>query len=64
LPQLAPFREVYGKLAVACSNAHQLLKLANRGEYPDIPEVKETHTKLNKLADELLALIRGYSGDR
>jgi len=55
---------VYGKLAVACSNAHQLLKLANRGEYPDIPEVKETHTKLNKLADELLALIRGYSGDR
>jgi hypothetical protein len=64
LPEIAPFREAYGKLAIACSNAHQLLKLANRGEYPDIPEVRETHTKLNRLADELLALIRGYSGDR
>lgn len=63
LPELVPFREVYGKLAIACSNAAQLLRLANRGEYPDIEEVRETHTKLNVLADELTALLRGYSGD-
>lgn len=64
LPELAPFRETYGKLAIACSNAAQLLRLANRGEYPDIPEVRDTHTKLNAAADQLLALMRGYSGDR
>jgi hypothetical protein len=63
LPELAPFQQTYGKLAIACSNAAQLLRLANRGEYPDIEEVRETHTKLNALADELLALIQGYSGD-
>jgi hypothetical protein len=64
LPEMVPFREVYGKLAIACSNAAQLLRLANRGEYPDIEEVRETHKKLNMVADELLAIIRGYSGDR
>ena len=64
LPELAPFREVYGKLAIACSNAAQLLKLANRGEYPNVEEVRQTHKKLNTLADEMLAIIRGYSGDR
>ena len=64
LPELAPFREVYGKLSIACSNAAQLLRLANRGEYPDIPEVRETHQKINRACDELLALMRGYSGDR
>ncbi len=63
LPELAPFRAVYGKLAIACSNVAQLLRLANRGEYPDISEVRETHAKLNAAADELLALLRGYSGD-
>lgn len=63
LPELAPFRATYGKLAIACSNAAQLLKLANRGEYPDIPEVRETHKKMNMLVDELTALLRGYSGD-
>jgi hypothetical protein len=63
LPELAPFRAAYGKLAIACSNAHQLLRLANRGEYPDIEEVRETHRKLNTAADELLAVLRGYSGD-
>lgn len=64
LPELAPFREVYGKLAIACSNAAQFLRLANRGEYPDIEEVHETHRKLNMIADELLAILRGYSSDR
>jgi hypothetical protein len=64
LPELAPFQRVYGKLAIACSNAYQLLRLANRGEYPDIEEVRDTHRKLNQVADELLAVIRGYSGDR
>jgi hypothetical protein len=64
LPELAPFQKAYGKLAIACSNVHQLLRLANRGEYPEIEEVRETHRKLNQVADELLAVIRGYSGDR
>jgi hypothetical protein len=63
LPELVPFREVYGKLAIARSNAAQLLRLANRGDYPDIEEVRQTHKKLNMLADELTALLRGYSGD-
>jgi hypothetical protein len=63
LPELAPFQKAYGKLAIACSNVHQLLRLANRGEYPDIEEVRETHRELNQVADELLAVIRGYSGD-
>jgi hypothetical protein len=63
LPELAPFREAYGKLAIALSNAAQLLKLANRGQYPDIPEVRETHQKINRLCDELIALMRGYAGD-
>jgi hypothetical protein len=64
LPELAPFQKAYGKLAIACSNVHQLLRLANRGEYPDIEEVRDTHRELNRVADELLAVIRGYSGDR
>lgn len=63
LPELVPFREVYSKLAIACSNAAQFLRLANRGDYPDTEDVRETHKKLNALADELLAVIRGYSGD-
>ena len=64
LPELLPFTQLAGKLGIACSNAAQLLRLANRGEYPDIAEVRETHTKLNRLADELAAFIRGYAGDR
>jgi hypothetical protein len=63
LPELLPFTQALGKLGIYCSNAHQLLKLANRGEYPDIDEVRETHKKLNMIADELLAILRGYSGD-
>jgi hypothetical protein len=63
LPELLPFTQAFGKLGIHCSNAYQLLKLANRGEYPDIAEVRETHKKLNMIADELLAIIRGYSGD-
>ncbi len=60
LPELLPFTQALGKLGIHCSNAYQLLRLANRGEYPDIDEVRETHKKLNMAADELLALIRGY----
>jgi hypothetical protein len=63
LPELLPFTQALGKLGIHCSNSHQLLKLANRGEYPDIDEVRETHKKLNMIADELLAILRGYSGD-
>jgi hypothetical protein len=63
LPELLPFSQAFGKLGIHCSNAHQLLKLANRGEYPDMEEVRETHKKLNMIADEVLAIIRGYSGD-
>jgi len=60
LPELLPFTQALGKLGIHCSNAYQLLRLANRGEYPDIDEVRETHKKLNMVADELLAIIRGY----
>ncbi len=60
LPELQPFTQALGRLGIHCSNAYQLLRLANRGEYPDIDEVRETHKKLNMVADELLAIIRGY----
>ena len=60
MPELLPFTQALGKLGIHCSNAYQLLRLANRGEYPDIEEVRETHKKLNQAADELLAIIRGY----
>lgn len=63
LPELKPFVQAFGKLGIHTSNAHQLLKLANRGEIPDVQELRETHRKLNMAADELLAVIRGYSGD-
>jgi mobilization protein NikA len=64
LPELQPFTRALGKLGIHTSNAHQLLKLANRGEIPDVEELRETHQKLNTAADELLAIIRDYSGDR
>lgn len=64
LPELKPFTQAMGRLGIHTSNAYQLLRLANRGEYPDLEEVRETHRKLNMAADELLAVIRGYSGDR
>jgi hypothetical protein len=63
LPELLPFTQAFGKLGIHCSNAYQLLRLANCGEYPDIEEVRETHKKLNMIADEVLAILRGYSGD-
>lgn len=63
LPELLPFKQAYSGLGVPCSNAAQLLRLANRGEYPDIEEVRDTHTKLNAAADALLAFIQSYSGD-
>ncbi len=63
LPELAPFRQAYSGLGVPCSNIAQLLRLANCGEYPDIEEVRQSHTKLNAAADALLAFIESYSGD-
>lgn len=63
LPELLPFTQAMGRLGIYCSNAYQLLKLARCGGFPDIEEVRETHKKLNMAADELLAVIRGYSGD-
>src|SRR5579863_1601726 len=32
LPELLPFTQAMGRLGIYASNAHQLLKLANRGE--------------------------------
>ncbi len=63
LPELLPFKQAYSGLGVPCSNIAQLLRLANRGEYPDIEEVRQSHTKLNAAADALLAFIQSYSGD-
>jgi hypothetical protein len=63
LPELLPFTQAMGRLGIYCSNAYQLLKLVRYGGFPDVEEIRETHKKLNMAADELLAVIRGYSGD-
>jgi len=61
LPELKPFTQALGKFGIHMSNAHQLLKLANRGEIVGADELRETTAKINSVADELLEIIRGYS---
>jgi hypothetical protein len=65
LPELKPFTQAMGKFGIHMSNAHQLLKLAYRGDIVGVAEeLRETTAKINEVADELLQVIRGYAGDR
>jgi hypothetical protein len=59
LPELKPFVQAMGRLGIYASNAHQLLKLANRGELVQVDELAEASKKLDEAADELLKVIRG-----
>jgi mobilization protein NikA len=59
LPELKPFAQALGRLGIYASNAHQLLKLANRGELVYVEELAEASKKLDAAADELLKVIRG-----
>ena len=51
--------QAMGRLGIYASNAHQLLKLANRGELVYVDELAEASKKLDAAADELLKVIRG-----
>jgi len=59
IPELQPFIQAMGRLGIHASNAHQLLKLANRGEIVFADELAEASKKLDEAADELLKVIRG-----
>ena len=59
MPELKPFAQAMGRLGIYASNAHQLLKLANRGEIVLPDELAEASKKLRDAADELLKVIRG-----
>jgi hypothetical protein len=62
LPELLPFTQALGRLGIYASNAHQLLKLANRGEIVYDDELHEAAEKLRHAADDLRKIIREYSG--
>jgi hypothetical protein len=57
LPELKPFSQAMGRLGIYASNAHQLLKIARRGEILDVPELRETVENLNAASDALLKII-------
>jgi len=59
LPEMKPFAQAMGRLGIYASNAHQLLKLANRGDFVPPDELAEASRKLREAADELLKVIRG-----
>jgi hypothetical protein len=62
LPELKPFTQAMGRFGIYMSNAYQLLKLANRGDIVGVAEeLRETTAKINAVADELRAVIRGYT---
>ena len=58
MPELKPFSQAMGRLGIYMSNAYQLLRLANRGEIPEVEELREAATKIDMVADELLKIIR------
>jgi hypothetical protein len=58
-PELKPFTQAMGRLGIYASNAHQLLKLANRGEIPYVEELREAAKNMERAAEELLKIIRG-----
>lgn len=62
LPELLPFTQAMGRLGIYASNAHQLLKLANRGEIVYDHDLHEAAEKLRQAADDLRKIIREYSG--
>jgi len=59
LPDTKLLAQAMGRLGIYASNAHQLLKLANRGEIVYVDELAEASRKLDDAADELLKVIRG-----
>jgi len=58
-PDTKIFAQAMGRLGIYASNAHQLLKLANRGEVVHVDELSEALRKLREASDELLKVIRG-----
>jgi hypothetical protein len=62
LPELLPFTQALGRLGIYASNAHQLLKIANRGEVVYDDELHEAADHLRQAAEELRGIIREYSG--
>jgi hypothetical protein len=58
MPELKPFTQAMGRLGIYASNAHQLLKLANRGDIVHPDELSEACKNLDAAATELLRLIR------
>jgi hypothetical protein len=59
LPDAKLLSQAMGRLGIYASNAHQLLKLANRGELVHVDELADASKKLDAAADELLKVLRG-----
>jgi hypothetical protein len=58
-PDTKMFAQAMGRLGIYASNAHQLLKLANRGEIVYVDELSEAMRNLRDASHELLKVIRG-----
>lgn len=58
-PDAKLLAQAMGRLGIYASNAHQLLKLANRGDLVFVDELAEASKKLDAAADELLKVLRG-----
>ena len=58
-PDMKLLAQAMGRLGIYASNAHQLLRLANRGDIVHVDELAEASKKLDAAADELLKIIRG-----
>ncbi len=58
-PDAKLLSQAMGRLGIYASNAHQLLRLANRGDIVYVEELAEASKKLNAAADELLKVLRG-----
>jgi hypothetical protein len=58
-PDAKLLSQAMGRLGIYASNAHQLLKLANRGELVYVEDLAEASKKLDAAADELLKVLRG-----
>lgn len=58
-PDMKLLTQAMGRLGIYASNAHQLLKLANRGEIVFVDDLADASRKLDEAADELLKVIRG-----
>jgi hypothetical protein len=58
-PDAKLLAQAMGRLGIYASNAHQLLKLANRGEVVYVQDLAEASKKLHAAADELLKFLKG-----